>query len=162
MNINKKTIVVYFSQTGTTKRLAQYAADILNVDSYEIIAAEPYTTKDLAYYTNGRADKEQSATSVRPKISSEIINMEEYDRIILGYPIWHSQAPKIIITFLENYDFSEKTIIPFSTSHSSGIGSSASNLYKYTASTTSWLKGKGFGEETSKKEIEDFLNCFTD
>lgn len=162
MDINKKTLVVYFSQTGTTERLAKYVADILNADIYEIIAAKPYTEEDLAYYTNGRADQEQNDPSVRPKISGEIKNMDEYDRIILGYPIWHSQAPKIIITFLENYDFSKKTIIPFCTSHSSGIGSSASNLHRYTASTTSWLEGKRFGGETSKKEIEDFLNSIID
>lgn len=88
--------------------------------------------------------------------------MEEYDRIILGYPIWHSQAPKIIITFLEKYDFSKKTIIPFCTSHSSGIGSSASHLHEYTAPTTTWLEGKRFGGETSKKEIEEFLNNIID
>jgi flavodoxin len=162
MDTNEKTLVVYFSQTGTTKRLAEYAADILNADIYEIIAAEPYTKEDLAYYTNGRADQEQSDPSVRPQISGEIKNMEEYDRIILGYPIWHSQAPKIIITFLEKYDFSKKTIIPFCTSHSSGIGSSASHLHEYTAPTTTWLEGKRFGGETSKKEIEEFLNGIID
>lgn len=162
IDTNKKTLVVYFSQSGTTKRLAEFAADILNADIYEIIAAKPYTEQDLAYYTNGRADQEQSNSSTRPTISGEIKNIEEYDRIILGFPIWHSQAPKIIITFLESYDFSGKTILPFCTSHSSPIGSSASNLHKYTTSATSWLEGKRFDGETSKKELEDFINSSID
>lgn len=157
MNTNKKILVVYFSQTGTTKTLAEYASDILNADIYEIIAADPYTKEDLAYYTNGRADQEQNNATVRPKISGRIENMKDYETIILGYPIWHGNAPRIIYTFLESYDFSGKTIIPFCTSHSSGIGSSASDLHQLTSSTTVWHEGRRFSKETSKEEVKDFF-----
>ncbi len=121
-NMDTKTLVVYFSCTGTTETLAEYAAEILGADICEIVPAKPYTEEDLAYYTDGRADREQNDPKARPEISGEIENMDNYDTIILGYPIWHGQAPKIIYTFLESYDFSGKTIVPFCTSHSSGIG----------------------------------------
>ena len=83
--------------------------------------------------------------------------MDTYDTIILGYPIWHGQAPKIIYTFLENYDFSGKTIVPFCTSHSSGIGSSADNLHPLCDDSVIWLEGKRFAGGTSKKEIQKWL-----
>ena len=112
-NMNTKTLVVYFSCTETTEPLAEYAAEILGADIYEIVPSEPYTDTDLAYYTNGRADKEQNDPKARPEISGNVENMDNYDTIILGYPIWHGQAPKIIYTFLESYNFSGKTIAPF-------------------------------------------------
>lgn len=153
-----KTLVVYFSCTNTTKKLAEYAADILGADIYEIVPTEPYTEDDLAYYTNGRADREQNDPSVRPEISGGIDNISDYDTIILGYPIWHGQAPRIICTFLESYDFSGKTIIPFCTSHSSGMGSSADNLHAlYSAE---WENGKRFGGGASKDEINEWLQQF--
>ncbi len=146
---NMKTLVVFFSCTNTTKTLAEYAADILGADIYEIVPAEPYTEADLAYYTNGRADREQNDPSVRPAISGSVSNMSDYDVIILGYPIWHGQAPRIISTFLESYDFSEKTIVPFCTSHSSGIGSSADDLH--VLCSAEWTDGRRFGGDFAKR-----------
>ena len=87
-DMETKTLVAYFSATGTTKPLAEYAAEILNADLYEIVPENPYTEENLAYYTNGRADQEQNDSSARPAISGSVENMEEYDTIILGYPIW--------------------------------------------------------------------------
>lgn len=81
-------MVVYFSCTGTTELVAEYVAEILEADLYEIVPEEPYTEADLAYYTNGRADQEQNDPDVRPAISGGVENMDEYDTIILGYPIW--------------------------------------------------------------------------
>ena len=153
-----KTLVVYFSCTGTTEPLAEYAADILDADLYEIMPEEPYTDEDLAYYTNGRADKEQNDPAARPSISGSVENMDTYDVIILGYPIWHGQAPRIISTFLESYDFSEKTIIPFCTSHSSGMGSSASNLHSLCPDSVKWLEGRRFEAGTSRETMEEWLN----
>lgn len=150
-------LVVYFSATGTTKPLAEYAADTLNADIYEIVPEVPYTEADLAYYTNGRADREQNDSSARPAISGNVKNMEQYDTILLGYPIWHGQAPKIISTFLESYDFSEKTILPFCTSHSSGIGASDTNLHPL-AQNAEWLNGSRFAAGTSKKDIAAWLD----
>lgn len=151
-----KTLVVYFSCTNTTKTLAEYAADILGADIYEIVPAVPYTEADLAYYTDGRADREQNDPSVRPAISGSVENMSDYDTIILGYPIWHGQAPRIISTFLESYDFSGKTIVPFCTSHSSGMGSSADDLHSLCSAE--WKDGKRFGGGASRNEIETWLN----
>lgn len=151
------TLVVYFSATGTTKPLAEYAADILNADIYEIVPDDPYTEEDLAYYTNGRADREQNDSSARPAISGSVENMEQYDTILLGYPIWHGQAPRIISTFLESYDFSGKTILPFCTSHSSGIGTSDTNLHSL-AKNANWLDGRRFAGGTTKEEIAAWLD----
>lgn len=151
-----KTLVAYFSATGTTRPLAQYTADILTADIYEIVPEEPYTQADLAYYTNGRADKEQNDSSARPAISGNALDMTQYDMIFLGYPIWHGQAPRIISTFLENYDFSGKTIVPFCTSHSSGIGSSDTSLHGLAADSN-WLPGKRFAGGASKAAIEEWI-----
>ena len=145
-------LIAYFSATGTTKTLAGYAAEYLNADLYEIVPKQPYTDEDLAYYTNGRADKEQNDPSARPAISGSVKNIEQYDTILLGYPIWHGQAPRIISTFLESYDFSGKTILPFCTSHSSDIGSSDTDLHSLAANAN-WIKGKRFAAETAKEEI---------
>ena len=152
-----KILVAYFSATSTTRPLAEYAADILNADLYEIVPEIPYTEADLAYYTNGRADREQNDTSARPAISGNVDNMAGYDAVFIGYPIWHSQAPKIIYTFLENYDFTGKTIVPFCTSHSSGIGSSDTNLHAQ-ASGANWLAGRRFASGTSRSTMEDWIN----
>ncbi|MCD8131839.1 MAG: flavodoxin [Lachnospiraceae bacterium] len=117
-------LVAYFSCTGTTEQIARWIIDETGADSYEIVPEGPYTEEDLAYYTGGRADQEQADLYARPAISGSVENIEQYDVIFLGYPIWHGQAPRIISTFLESYDLSDVTIIPFCTSHSSGIGSS--------------------------------------
>lgn len=150
-------LVVYFSATGTTKLLAEYAADILNADINEITASDPYTEEDLAYYTDGRADREQNDPSARPAISGGVENMEQYNIILLGYPVWHGQAPRIISTFLEAYDFEGKTILPFCTSHSSEIGSSDTNLHAL-AENAKWLNGRRFAAGTDRENIAAWLD----
>ena len=142
-----KTLVAYFSATNTTRPLAEYAADILGADLYEIVPEVPYTDADLAYYTNGRADREQNDSSVRPAISGSVENMADYDVIFLGYPIWHGQPPRIISTFLESYDFAGKTIVPFCTSHSSGYSDSS---IKSLAPGANWIAGRRWPEQTSQ------------
>ena len=156
-DVSTKTLVVYFSCTGTTELVAEYVTEILGADSYQIVPENPYTETDLAYYTNGRADQEQNDPDVRPGISGGVENMDTYDTIILGYPIWHGQAPRIISTFLESYDFSRKTIILFCTSHSSGLGSSASNLHILCSESTEWLEGKRFGAGVSKESVQNWI-----
>lgn len=156
-DMGHKTLVVYFSATGTTEPLAESAVEILDADIYEIVPEQPYTEEDLAYYTNGRADQEQNDPNARPAILGSIENMDDYDTLILGYPIWHGQAPRIISTFLESYDFSGKTIIPFCTSHSSGIGSSTDNLHALCSDSVNWLEGKRFEAGTSKEVLEEWL-----
>ena len=148
-------LVVYFSCTGTTQELAGYAAEYLNADSFKIEARVPYTDEDIAYYTDCRADKEQNDPAARPEIANQIENIDQYDTIILGYPIWHGQAPRIISSFLESYDFSGKTILPFCTSHSSGIRSSDTDLHDLCSAE--WLSGKRFPAGTGSEEISSWL-----
>ena len=155
--VGGKTLVAYFSATNTTRPLAEFAADILSADLYEIVPEDPYTDADLAYYTNGRADREQNDPSARPGISGSVANMADYDVIFLGYPIWHGQAPRIISTFLESYDLTGKTIVPFCTSHSSGIGSSDTSLHSL-ASSANWLAGRRFAGGTTRSTMEDWIS----
>jgi flavodoxin len=127
------TLVIYFSRTGNTEKIAEYLIELTDADSYVIEAAVPYTDDDIKYQDdNCRANKEQNDKTVRPEIANPIDSIDSYDTIFLGYPIWWGQEPRIIDTFLESYDFSEKTVIPFCTSGSSGIGASekiSENLY---------------------------------
>lgn len=155
---NSSTLVAYFSCTGTTKLLAEYSAEILNADLYEIQAETPYTSEDLNYNNqNSRTTKEQNDSKARPEILNQIENIEQYDNVILAYPIWNGQAPKIIYTFLESYDFSKKNIAVFCTSHSSGIGSSDSNLHDIFPDAN-WYEGKRFSADTSKADIEKWID----
>ena len=151
-----KVIVVYFSRTGNTKPLAEYIADELKADVYEIQAKIPYTDDDIKYYTNCRADREQADPTARPEIAGELPDLSGYDTVFLGYPIWHGQAPKIIYTFLESVDLDGKLIVPFCTSGSSPIGSSATNLHAL-ASGAEWNAGKRFAAGTSKAEIVQWV-----
>lgn len=150
-------LVAYFSATGTTEQVAQQAAEILGADLYEIVPEEPYTEADLAYYTGGRADQEQDDPNARPAIIGGVEDMNQYDTVLLGYPIWHGQAPRIISTFLESYNFAGKTIIPFCTSHSSGVGSSADDLHDLCPDTVTWAEGMRFASGTSSEEIQSWL-----
>ncbi|MCD8154536.1 MAG: aldo/keto reductase [Clostridiales bacterium] len=151
-------LVAWFSCTGTTKQIAQWVTGETGADSYEIVPEDPYTEEDLAYYTGGRADQEQADSSARPAISGSVENIEQYDVIFLGYPIWHGQAPRIISTFLESYDFSDVTIIPFCTSHSSGIGSSAENLHDLCSDTVTWLDGHRFSKDAAESDVAEWIN----
>ena len=147
------TLVVYFSCTGTTKGLAEAVANEWNADLYEIVPEEPYKSEDLDYNDdNSRSTKEMEDSSSRPAISGSVENMEQYDRIILGYPIWWGEAPRIVSTFVESYDFSGKTIIPFCTSGGSGIGSSSDTLETLAGNGT-WLEGKRFSGGESGEDV---------
>ena len=97
---NAKTLIIWFSTNDTVKAVALTAADALAADSFEIVPEQPYTEADLAYYTDGRCDKEQADASARPAVVSLPENLAQYDVIFIGYPIWHGQAPKILYTLL--------------------------------------------------------------
>ena len=152
-----KALVVYFSCTGTTKRIAEYIGQAQKAALYEIVPKIPYTQADLAYYTDCRADREQNDPAARPAIEGTVENMNEYDTLFIGYPIWHGQAPKIVYTFLESYALAGKTIVPFCTSHSSGIGSSDTNLH-VLAEKANWLAGRRFGGDTEADELVQWLH----
>ena len=154
----KKSLVVYFSCTGTTKKIAEYVQQTTGADIYRIEAEVPYTAEDLNYGdASTRATKEQNDSSARPAIAGKVENISQYQNVVIVYPIWWGQAPRIISTFLESYDFKGKTIVPVCTSHSSGIGSSAVNLHSLVDESVTWMEGKRFAADTSKDDVRKWL-----
>ena len=152
-----KVLVAYFSCTGNTEGVAWKIADTLGADAYEILPEQPYTEADLNYGdSSSRGTMEQNDESCRPAISGSVENMEQYDIVFIGYPIWWGQAPRVISTFLESYDFSGKTIVPFCTSGSSPIGSSATNLHGL-ASGAGWRTGQRFSGGASQEELAQWI-----
>lgn len=153
-----KVLVAYFSATGTTKGVAEYIANGLNADIYEIVPEEPYTDADLNYKdNNSRSTIEMNDPASRPAISGSVENMEQYDIVFVGYPIWWGEAPRILSTFVESYDFSGKTVVPFCTSGGSGVGSSASNLEKLT-SDAAWMEGRRLNGSDSQETVMEWVN----
>ena len=148
-----RVLVMYFSTDDTVKAVAYTVADELKADIFEIIPEIPYTAADLAYYTNCRADREQKDASARPAIAVWPDSLDRYDTVIIGYPIWHGQAPKIIYTLIEGVDVSGKTIVPFCTSASSPAGSSARNLQALTDETVTWLDVKRIDNYSTAEDI---------
>lgn len=152
-----KTLVVYFSATGTTKGVAEQIAEAVNADTYEILAAQPYTADDLNWNdSNSRTTKEQNDKAVRPEIGSDAVSLDGYSTVFIGYPIWWGEEPRIMDTFVESYDFSGKTMIPFCTSASSPLGTSASNLHALAPDAV-WKDGRRFAAGTSRETIEAWL-----
>ena len=152
-----KTLVIYFSATGTTKGVAEKIAGITGADTYEIKAAQEYTDDDLNWNdSNSRATKEQNDSSVRPEIGSEKVSLDGYSKIYIGYPIWWGEEPRIMDTFVESYSFDGITMIPFCTSGSSGIGRSGQNLADNAGSGT-WIEGMRFGAGASEDEIRSWI-----
>ena len=146
-------LVAYFSATGNTEKIALHLQDILDADLCEIVPEDPYTSEDLDYSQDGcRANQEQNDPAARPAIAGSVEKMEDYSVVFLGYPIWWGQAPKILCTFLENYDFDGVTIVPFCTSGSSDIGSSATTLQDL-APNANWLSGQRFSGSASRETV---------
>ena len=153
-----RVLVAYFSATNVTEGVAESIADAMHASLYEIVPEEPYTEEDLNYdQENSRSTIEMKDSTARPAISGSVENMEQYHIIFLGYPIWWGEAPRILDTFVESYDFSGKIIVPFCTSASSGLGSSASQLESLTEGAQ-WLSGQRFSGNSSREEIEQWLN----
>lgn len=137
-----KVLVAVFSASGVTKRVGQEIARISDRDFFEIIPEEIYTAKDLDWTDNkSRSSMEMNDPVSRPAIKNKVSNMSEYETVIIGFPIWWGIAPRIIDTFLESYDFSGKTIVPFCTSGGSGVGHSDTELHKYVKGSVKWEKG---------------------
>ncbi|MBQ3856002.1 MAG: hypothetical protein II762_04875 [Ruminococcus sp.] len=152
------TIVVYFSRTGNTEKIADYLLEITGADSYVIQAAVPYSDEDIAYNNSScRANQEQNDKTVRPEIADPISSLDGYDTVFLGYPIWWGEEPRIIDTFLESYDLSEKTVIPFCTSGSSGISVSEKNIAALVP-IGEQLAGKRFSASASKDEVQQWYD----
>ncbi len=158
MDNQNDALVVYFSRTGNTEKIAEYLIDITHADSYVIEAAVPYTDDDIAYTNSScRANKEQNDKAARPEIANPIESIDSYDVIYLGYPIWWGEEPRIIDTFLESYDFSDKIVVPFCTSASSGNAASERNIANLVP-IENQLEGKRFSASASKESVETWLN----
>lgn len=158
VNNDNDTIVVYFSRTNNTEKIANYIIDYTDSDSYEIEATVPYSDADIAYNNSScRANQEQNDKTARPEIANPIESLDSYDVIYLGYPIWWGEEPRIIDTFLESYDFSDKTVIPFCTSASSGITTSENNISNLV-DIGNQLEGKRFSASTSQSEVEQWID----
>lgn len=124
-----KTLIIYFSCTGNTRKAAEEIKRLTDADVFEIIPKIPYTSEDLDYNNdNSRANREMNDAAARPEIEGTIDNLADYDTVFIGYPIWWGTMPKIINTLFDTYDFSDKTIIPFCTSGSSEIDTSVSAI----------------------------------
>lgn len=120
---DSKSLVAYFSATGTTRKAAQMVAQVSGGDLFEIVPLQPYTDADLDWTNKqSRSSIEMSDKKSRPEVASKVENMEQYEVIYLGFPIWWGIAPTIVNTFLEEYDLEGKTIVPFFTSGGSGAG----------------------------------------
>lgn len=138
----KKVLVAVYSASGVTRRVGQEIARISGGDFFEIVPKEIYTSEDLNWMNKkSRSSVEMNDPSARPEIASTVADMDSYDTVIIGFPIWWGIAPRIIETFLESYDFSGKTIIPFCTSGGSGVGRSDSELHKNVSGDVKWEKG---------------------
>lgn len=152
-----RTLVVYFSCTNTTKGIADRIVEATDAATWRIEPEEAYTSEDLNYNnSSSRANREQNDPSARPAIKGKCENLADYDVVFLGYPIWWGKAPKVIFTFLESHDLTGKTIVPFCTSHSSGIGLSDTDLH-HLATGAEWKQGRRFGGNESKETIENWI-----
>ena len=155
-----KVLVVYFSATGTTKGVAEKIAALTGADIYEITPKTPYTDADLNWNdASSRSTKEQNDASARPKIGSKKLSLSDYKTIYIGYPIWWGEEPRIMDTFVESYDFSGITMIPFCTSGGSGIGRSGKNLEEHAGSGT-WLEGERLDGNISSAELESWIASY--
>ena len=153
-----KTLVAYFSCTGTTRSVAKKLAKVTGADLYEIVPAEPYTDEDLDYGDDtARATREQNHLETRPKLGGKALKLKGYTTLYLGYPIWWGMAPRIMCTFVERYNFTGITVIPFCTSGSSGIGDSGDEL-EQLAGTGTWLKGARHSGSISGNKLLAWAN----
>ena len=147
-------LVAYFSPDDTVKAAAYTIAAELNAELFEIVPEEPYTAEDLNYMNRAsRSMTEMGDDAARPAVAALAGDLSAYDTVFLCYPIWGGQAPKIILTFLEGADLSGKTVIPFASSNSTGIGSSDKALQAFTDESTVWLPGKGIKKGAGADEI---------
>ena len=141
--MNKKTLVAYFSCSGTTKAVAKTLSEAANADLFVIIPELPYSQADLDWTNkNSRSSIEMKNPNSRPQIAYRLDNMDDYDTVFIGFPVWWYVAPTIINTFIESYDFSGKTIVLFATSGGSGLGKTQIVLSALCSETAIWKTGK--------------------
>lgn len=156
---NGNTLVVYYSATGNTERAAQYIADATGGDIFELEPVDPYTDEDLNYNDeNSRISQEYADESLRDVelVSTTVEGFDGYENIFVGYPIWWQVAAWPVNQFIENNDFTGKTVIPFCTSASSGIGDSG-QLLEEMAGTGNWIEGERFRSSASEEDVQAWV-----
>ena len=155
-----KVLVVYYSASGNTKRVAEDIAEAADGDLFEITPAEPYTSDDLNWTnSDSRVSREHDDESLRdvPLTTTEVENWDDYDTVFIGYPIWWGIAAWPVDTFVKNNDFTGKTVIPFATSSSSGMGQSGT-LLSEMAGTGDWQDGQRFSSGASQSDVVDWVS----
>ena len=155
-----KTLVVYYSASGNTERVAKDIAEAAGADLFEIVPTEPYTDNDLDWTDdNSRVTREHEDESLRdvPLTTTEVPDWDSYDTVFIGYPIWWGIAAWPVDTFVKNNDFTGKTVIPFATSSSSGMGQSGS-LLADMAGTGEWQEGQRFSSGVSSDDVQSWVN----
>ena len=154
-----KKLVAYFSASGTTKEAAERLAKAAGADLFEIKPTIPYTSADLNWMDKkSRSSVEMNDPDSRPEITETMPNMADYNTVFIGFPIWWYVAPHIIHTFLESYDFTGKTLVPFATSGGSGMGRTVEELKKLCPNAN-WKAGKLLNS-VSDKALADWANVF--
>ena len=157
---SKKILVAYYSATGSTKRVAEEITQNLDADIFEIEPVDVYTSADLNWSdSNSRVSKEHNDESLRdiPLKNATVSNFEDYDTVLIGYPIWWGIAAWPVDNFVKNNDFTGKTVIPFCTSSSSGIGESGELLEKMTKGGN-WLSGRRFSSGVESVDIKNWTD----
>lgn len=155
-----KTLVVYYSASGNTERVAKDIAEAAGADLFEIVPTEVYTSEDLNWTnSDSRVSREHDDESLRdvPLTTTEVPDWDSYDTVFIGYPIWWGIAAWPVDTFVKNNDFTGKTVIPFATSSSSGMGQSGS-LLADMAGTGEWQEGQRFSSGVSSDEVQSWVN----
>lgn len=155
-----KTLVLYYSATGNTKKIADMIAADTNADEYEITPSEPYSEEDLNWtQEDSRVNREHEDESLQDIAfdSYEIPDFDAYDTVFVGYPIWWQDASWVMKSFVKHVDFSGKTVIPFCTSSSSGLGDSGKNLESLAGSGT-WLTGQRFSGGASAEDVQSWVS----
>ncbi len=152
-----KTLVAYFSASGTTRKLAKNLAEVLGADAYEIKPETPYKGPDLNWNNSqSRSSVEMADKTSRPALA-EKADVAAYDTIFLGFPIWWYVAPHIINSFLESADFSGKTIVVFATSGGSGFGNTLAELKPSCADSVKWIEGRVFRGNVDKDSLSAWV-----
>lgn len=155
-----KTLVVYYSASGNTRRVAEAIAQAANADIFEIVPTEVYTSEDLNWTNpNSRVSREHDDESLRdvPLTTTEVPDWDSYDTVLLGYPIWWGIAAWPVNNFVKANDFTGKTVIPFATSSSSGMGQSGSLLAEM-ANGGDWQQGQRFSSGASEADVQAWVN----
>lgn len=148
-------LVAYFSASGETARLAGTLADVVGGELYEIKPAQKYSTADLDWNDKrSRSTIEMKDKKARPALDGSAANIQKANVVMLGFPIWWYEAPRIIQTFLESYDFSGKTVVPFCTSGGSGLGNTVDILKESCCAETNWKPGRRFSPYADKAELK--------